>query len=529
MRSLIVGAALVLAAPLVAAPSRPDTVFFEDLTVEEIHDAIAAGSTNVIIATGGIADAGPSLVTATSRDIATYAADRIARAVGHTLVAPVISYGPGGLLPVPPDKGYEELLDAAVASVKGSGFKNIFLIGDSAGSQTVLATVAERLDAASKAQGVRVFDVSAYDVKARAEQDRYAAEALRFKPASEAQRISLVETSEVLAINAQRARVDAVNASDGVTPAPQHGAAFLRIKVDAAAAQIRTLLGSPPVAPVAPASVTTTTGPRVLPTPDPRRPLGPEPSPFLEDLTAAEIRDAVSAGRTVLIVPTGGTEKNGFHMATGKHNFHVRAGAALMAAKLGNALIAPVLQYVPEGQATVATPGVLSCARDCFEHVVTSIGRSAKVLGFKEILLIGDNGGNQRPLTAAAAVLNQEWDGSGVKAFALSDFYDKGHEYQDAWFLAQFGWDAAVVGSHAGIKDTSQMLYVKPEDVRVERIADSFNNKQESGISGDPTKATAEFGRVGLEFKANGAIAQYRALKAQGEGGSGRQGGRGGR
>lgn len=527
MRALIVGAALVIAAPIIAAPSRPDTVFFEDLTVEEIHDAIAGGSTNVIIATGGLEDAGPSLVTATPRDIATYTAERIARAIGHTLVAPVISYGPGGLLPVPADKGYEELLEAAVASVKGSGFKNIFLIGDSAGSQAVLATVAERLDAASKAQGVRVFDVSDYDVKARAEQDRYGAEKLRFKPTSAAQRASVVETSEVLAINAQRARVDTLTAVDGVIPAPQHGATFLTIKVDAAAAQIRALLG-PSAATAVPASATTA-GPRVLPTPDPRRPLGPDPSPFLEDLTAAEIRDAVSGGRTVLIVPTGGTEKNGFHMATGKHNFHVRAGAALMAAKLGNALVAPVLQYVPESAATAATPGVLSCARDCFEHVVASIGRGAKALGFKEILLIGDNGGNQQPLATAATALNREWDGSGVKAFALSDFYDKGHEYQDAWFLAQYGWDASLVGSHAGIKDTSQMLYVKPEDVRVDRIADSFNNKRESGVSGDPTKATAEFGRVGLEFKVNGAIAQYRALKTQDEGGAGRRGGRGGR
>jgi hypothetical protein len=33
-------------------------------------------------------------------------------------------------------------------------------------------------------------------------------------------------------------------------------------------------------------------------------------------------------------------------------------------------------------------------------------------------------------------------------------------------------------------------------------------------VSGDPTKATAEFGRIGLEFKVNGALAQYRALLA---------------
>jgi creatinine amidohydrolase/Fe(II)-dependent formamide hydrolase-like protein len=243
-------------------------------------------------------------------------------------------------------------------------------------------------------------------------------------------------------------------------------------------------------------------------------------------LTVPEIRAAIAAGSTIAIVPTGGTEKNGFHMAMGKHNFHTRAGAAAMAQKLGNALVAPVLQYVPEGQATVATPGVLSCARDCFEPVVSAIARSLKALGFKEVLLVGDNGGNQAPLSAVATLLNKEWEGTGAQAYALTDFYDKGHEYQDAWFLGQFGWDEATVGSHAGIKDTSQLLYVKPEDVRIERIADSFNNKKESGISGDPTKATVEFGRVAIEFKANAAIAQYRTLKARQQPGE-RQGRRG--
>ena len=65
----------------------------------------------------------------------------------------------------------------------------------------------------------------------------------------------------------------------------------------------------------------------------------------------------MAAGSTIAIVPTGGTEKNGFHMAMGKHNFHVRAGADAMAKRLGNALVAPVLQYVPEGQATASDAG----------------------------------------------------------------------------------------------------------------------------------------------------------------------------
>ncbi len=251
----------------------------------------------------------------------------------------------------------------------------------------------------------------------------------------------------------------------------------------------------------------------------------PVPSRFIEDLTWYEVRDAIAGGNTVGIVPTGGTEKNGFHMTMGKHNYHSRKGAELIAAKLGNALIAPVIQYVPEGQATEETPGVLSCPGLCFERIVEAAARSLKTGGFKDIILIGDNGGNQNGLRAVAERLNKEWEGSDTKVFACTDFYDKGHEYLEAWLLAQFGWDAQTVGSHAGVQDTSQMMYIRPDSVRVNRIAASERNKQESSVSGDPTKATAEFGRVAIEFKANAAVAQYRAMKAPPRG---QRGGRGG-
>ncbi len=36
---------------------------------------------------------------------------------------------------------------------------------------------------------------------------------------------------------------------------------------------------------------------------------------------------------------------------------------------------------------------------------------------------------------------------------------------------------------------------------------------KDSGVSGDPMKATAEIGRMGIEFKVNAAIGQYQLLK----------------
>src|SRR5262245_46961967 len=70
---------------------------------------------------------------------------------------------------------------------------------------------------------------------------------------------------------------------------------------------------------------------------------------FLEQLTWDEVRDSIAAGKTTVIVPTGGTEQNGPHMALGKHNVRVAANADAIARRLGNALVAPVMAYVPEG------------------------------------------------------------------------------------------------------------------------------------------------------------------------------------
>src|SRR3977135_546401 len=72
-------------------------------------------------------------------------------------------------------------------------------------------------------------------------------------------------------------------------------------------------------------------------------------SVFIEDLTWTELRDQLAAGKTIAIVPIGGTEQNGPHMAIGKHNLRVKLLAGKIAAALGTALVAPVLSYVPEG------------------------------------------------------------------------------------------------------------------------------------------------------------------------------------
>ena len=110
-----------------------------------------------------------------------------------------------------------------------------------------------------------------------------------------------------------------------------------------------------------------------------------------------------------MIVPTGGTEKNGYHMVLGKHNYVVAYAANQMARKIGNTLVAPVIQYVPEGDPDRQNPGSISLPSPAYDQLLDAAARSLKAHGFKEILFIGDSGGNQAGMTAVAKTLNEEW------------------------------------------------------------------------------------------------------------------------
>lgn len=237
-------------------------------------------------------------------------------------------------------------------------------------------------------------------------------------------------------------------------------------------------------------------------------------APFMEAMTWTEIRDAMAGGAKVAIVPTGGTEQNGPHMILGKHNYIVTFSAGVLARRLGNALVAPTLQYVPEGDYTRPgfgdKPGVISLPQAAYEQVLDAAVRSLKVHGFTDILLIGDSGGNQSGLVNVAKALNAEWAGSGVRVHALTDYYTLGRSRIREYLQKTFGWSEQVVGSHAGTSDTSQLLWVYANGIRTDKLAPSGGGP-DSGVNGDPTKASAEIGRMAIDFKVNAAIAQFRA------------------
>ena len=224
----------------------------------------------------------------------------------------------------------------------------------------------------------------------------------------------------------------------------------------------------------------------------------PPDTVFLEELTWTELRDLIRAGKTTIIVPIGGTEQNGPHMALGKHNRRVQVLSEKIARALGDALVAPVIAYVPEGGINPPTahmkfPGTITIPQETFDKVLEYAARSFRLAGFRDIVFLGDHGGYQQDEKAVADRLDREWAATPVRVHAIEEYYRAG-EAEFAQLLKSKGYREEEIGTHAGLADTSLTLAVDPRLVRGDRLA--AKPDASSGVHGDPRRSSAELGRL---------------------------------
>lgn len=245
--------------------------------------------------------------------------------------------------------------------------------------------------------------------------------------------------------------------------------------------------------------------------------LAATPSPYLEDLTWTEVRDALASGTTTIIIPVGGTEQNGPHMVLGKHNVRARVLAGRIAARLGDALVAPVLEYVPEGSIAPPSghmrfPGTISIPVSAFKGTLEGAAESFRQAGFSHIVLIGDHGGYQDILKGIAEQLNRAWAGGPCRIHYVADYY---RITQTAYLqaLRSKGLSDAEIGTHAGTADTALALAIDSGLVRSDRLANAPD--VHSGVQGDPRPATATLGQLGVELIVDDTVAAIRKARLE--------------
>jgi creatinine amidohydrolase/Fe(II)-dependent formamide hydrolase-like protein len=254
-----------------APPAKPKAVpvLMDEMTMVEVREAIASGKTTVLVFNGSTEQTGPHVVLGKHNFKARYLGERMARALGNALVAPVMPFAPTGseLMKFPgtidlSPETFSQVNEEVTASLVKAGFKYVILLGDHGGNQDPLKALAPKLDARYKPQGVRVlFSGDAY-AKADAEIETYL-KAHGFPPSNHG---GVADTSELWTISGAYVRPDKIAMGDPVNrdasgtavigptgvegdprrSSPALGKIFDDIKVKDGVAEVRRLIAAAP-------------------------------------------------------------------------------------------------------------------------------------------------------------------------------------------------------------------------------------------------------------------------------------------
>ncbi len=259
----------------------------------------------------------------------------------------------------------------------------------------------------------------------------------------------------------------------------------------------------PDAAGKAPKKVDVVRGPNPIDVLHMDRPIAMHDSVWIQDLTALEVRDLIKQGKTTALIMGGGMEENGPYLVLDKHNLASRAMGESIARKLGNALCAPVLSIEP-GNIDKPTPGGVVMSAATYRSMVSDMTVSLQAMGFKNIVLLGDHGGDMRPMEEAATALNEKWKGSGNKVIFIEKY---GNNVPDEGCCGHPGED--VVGIHEqieGLHDSYMMsAMIMTLDLNSVRLPERIKagKTTTNAVNLLPVEKTIADGKKLIEFRAN--------------------------
>lgn len=240
-----------------------------------------------------------------------------------------------------------------------------------------------------------------------------------------------------------------------------------------------------------------------------------------EMMTWPELKAARDSGKTTVLVYNGGTETRGPQNVNGGHTLMAHATAVAIAEKLGNAIAAPVMPFsVNNGNANL--PGTIGIDAAAFSMVNEQVTEQIIKNGFKNVVLMGDHGGGQQQLGEVAKKLNDKYSGQGIHVYFCDDVYTKANDEFDKYLTAH----NLPVSTHAGIPDTSEMMYLGMDKgwVRKDEIPKALGDpvrkpgeqrdpnakRVNNGIQGDARASTVELGKMIFDMKVEAAVKQIR-------------------
>ena len=243
-----------------------------------------------------------------------------------------------------------------------------------------------------------------------------------------------------------------------------------------------------------------------------------------EMMTWPEVKKAIhEQGKTTALIYNGGTEQLGPQNVNGGHTLMGHATVIAIAEKLGNAIAAPVMPF-SVNNASAELPGTIGLTGPVFAAVNEQVAEQMIKSGFKNIVLMGDHGGGQKELGEVAKKLDEKYSSQGIRVVFCDEVYEKANADFDKWLAA----NNYPSSSHAGIPDTSEMLYLGGDkgwvrkDLVPAALGDPVRKRGEprdpnekrvnNGITGDARRSTPELGKRMFDMKVDYAVNQIHQL-----------------
>jgi creatinine amidohydrolase len=235
-------------------------------------------------------------------------------------------------------------------------------------------------------------------------------------------------------------------------------------------------------------------------------------SALIEELTLPELQEARPE---VVVIPVGSTEQHAYHLPYGTDTWrvaeHCRRAAEWANARGGRVVVMPAMPYGVNTNFT-AWPFTVRIRVETLMAVVTDLVTELDRDGVRKMLIVNGHGGNVFPLRALTRQIHGKIQ--GMVAVVDAGDYVPEEVGKELWERGE--------GIHAGEGETSEILHLRPETVRMEaakapnvtppklRLLDAinatyvkwWNDFTDTGGVGDPTLATAEKGRRWLEASA---------------------------
>jgi creatinine amidohydrolase len=228
----------------------------------------------------------------------------------------------------------------------------------------------------------------------------------------------------------------------------------------------------------------------------------------LETLTWPEVRSEIESGRDTVVVAFGAVEQHGHHLPLGTDAIFGDDLSRRLADRL-DAFRAPTMR-IGVSRHHLAFPGTMSIEEETFHRVVGDLVRGWSRHGFRRVVILPTHGGNFAPLAGALERLGQI---EGVRVIAITDL---SLLVQATLGLgSELGVPASEGGLHGGEWETSMMLALRPELVKMDRALPGYTGDMESGLQrffeegvdavsetgviGDPARASAEHGRLYID------------------------------